>query len=176
MKKRNHQSWTWILFFLYMGLSIIDVRFGILGYLCMASPILFALFGKKKKHCSSYCPRASFLRNFLGKISLKNTLPKPLRTNIFRWILFSYMMGMFAFSLFQAWGDFTLIATAMLRMMVISSVMSVLMGFFYKERSWCAVCPMGFAAKLIGNGIVPPKNRSKELKKTAVERKKRKAS
>jgi hypothetical protein len=161
VNKKSHLSWTWVLFLLYMVMSIIDVRLGILGFICMFSPILFALFGKKKKHCGSYCPRASFLKNFMGRVSLKHTLPKPLRSNTFRWILFSLMMGMFIFSLSRTGGDLTKIAQVMFRMIAVSSVISLTMGFFYKERSWCTVCPMGFTAKLIGNGIVHPAKKEK---------------
>ncbi|MDC7224395.1 MAG: hypothetical protein PQJ60_11695 [Spirochaetales bacterium] len=168
MKKKSHLSWTWVLFLLYLGLSLIDMRLGLLGFLCMFSPLLFAFFGKKKKHCNSYCPRASFLKNFMGRVSLKHTLPKPLRTNTFRWILLSVMMGMFVFSLIRTGGDPKKIAFVMFRMIAVSSVLSLLMGFFYKERSWCTVCPMGFSAKLIGNGVVPSKEKGAEEEKKKV--------
>ncbi len=161
MKKRNILSWSWILFVLFMGLSLVDIRFGLLGFICMMSPVLFALAGKKKKHCSSLCPRASLLKNLLGRVSLKNTLPRPLRSDKFRWALFAFMMGMFAFSLSRSGGELDKIAFAMFRMIAVSSVISVLMGFFYKERSWCTVCPMGFSAKLIGNGIVPSRGKKR---------------
>ncbi|MDC7219661.1 MAG: hypothetical protein PQJ59_06955 [Spirochaetales bacterium] len=166
MKKKSHLSWTWVLYFMFMGLSILDIRFGLLGFACMFSPLLFAFFGKKKKHCSTYCPRASFLKNFLGKVSLKHTLPKPLRSNGFRNILLGLMMGMFIFSLIRTGGDISKIAAVMFRMIVVSSVMSLLMGFFYKERSWCTVCPMGYAAKLMGDGVVPLGSKEDKNKQT----------
>ena len=155
MKKHNILSWSWIFFILYMGLSLIDTRFGLLGFICMLSPLVLALAGKKKKHCNSFCPRASLLKNFLGRISLKNTLPRPLRSDKFRWALLAFMLGMFAFSLYRTGGDWNKIALVMFRMIAVSSAVSLLMGFFYKERSWCTVCPMGVSAKMIGKGLAP---------------------
>lgn len=130
-------------------LSIIDIRFGILGLACMGVPLYLALSGRGKIHCSKYCPRGSLLGTFLKNISLQNNLPKFLRTKTIKNIMLIWMVGMFSISLYMAGGDLIKTGYAIFRMMLISSLMGVILGILFKPRSWCQVCPMGYATGLI---------------------------
>ena len=149
MKKNSPQKWTWIFMVSLFVVGIIDIRFGILGFLCMLAPLYQVLRGKGKQHCRKYCPRGSFLGIFLEKISLNQSLPKWINHKRFKVGVLSWMMVAFAFSLYQAGLDFNNVAAAIFRLLLISSMISILFGVIFKPRSWCQVCPMGYGTGLI---------------------------
>lgn len=150
--KRTPKSllgWSWIGILLFFALSFVDIRFALLGFLCMAAPITFALLGKGKVHCSHYCPRGSFFGRFLKSISLNHTLPRFMCTKAFKNGLLAFMAGAFAFCLYRMGFGYDRIAATLLRMMLVSFAAGTIMGIYYMPRSWCKVCPMGHAAGLI---------------------------
>ncbi len=148
-RKKSQQHWTWILIITFFVLGILDTRFGILGVVCMGAPILHALRGEGKIHCSKYCPRGSFLGRFLEKISMNRQLPAYMRTKKAKHILLIVMLTVFSISLYHTGFVFEKMAFAFLRFMGISFVVGILMGIFFKPRSWCLVCPMGHGSGLI---------------------------
>lgn len=148
---KSHMKWSWILMVLFFVLSILDIRFGILGLVCMAVPIYHAIKGRGKIHCSHYCPRGSLLGNFIKNISFQNNLPKSLRGKTAKNTLLILMMTFFSISLFHAGLNFQRIAFAVFRLMLASSILAVIMGIIFKPRAWCQVCPMGYSTGLIRN-------------------------
>ncbi|SKC84961.1 4Fe-4S binding protein [Maledivibacter halophilus] len=149
IKKKSHMKWSWIFMVLFIVLSIIDIRFGVLGFICMTVPMYHAIKGRGKIHCSHYCPRGSLLGNFLKNVSLQNNLPKNLRGKTVKNILLILMMTMFSISLIHAGPSFNRIAFAVFRLMMASLALGVIMGVIFKPRTWCQVCPMGYATGLI---------------------------
>ncbi|MCT4605011.1 MAG: 4Fe-4S ferredoxin [Marinisporobacter sp.] len=150
--KKSHQSWSWILMVIFITLSIVDIRFGLLGFICMGAPIYHALRGEGKIHCSKYCPRGSILGKFLQLVSFNNQLPKAFRGRKAKNILLSIMMIMFTISLYHAFHQPNVIkavAFAVFRLMMVSFVLGIIMGVIFKPRSWCQVCPMGHGTALI---------------------------
>jgi polyferredoxin len=148
---------------LFIVLSIADIRFGVLGFICMTVPMYHAIKGRGKVHCSHYCPRGSLLGNFLKNISLQNNLPKKLRGKSVKNVLLVLMMTMFSISLIHAGPNFSKVAFAVFRLMMASLALGIVMGVIFKPRSWCQVCPMGYATGLIRNA----KNKKENNKKVA---------
>ena len=148
-RKKSQQHWTWIVIITFFVLGILDTRFGILGVVCMGAPIIHALKGDGKIHCSKYCPRGSFLGKFMGKLSMNRQLPPYMRTKKAKHILLMSMLIVFSFSMYHTDFVFNKMAFAFLRFMGISFIIGILMGVFFKPRSWCIVCPMGHGAGLI---------------------------
>ncbi len=153
MRKKSYQKWSWIFMILFIGLSIIDIRFGLLGFICMGVPIYHALRGRGKIHCSHYCPRGSLLGNFLKNISLQNNLPKWVKIKTAKKVLLIWMMVMFTISLINAGPNINRIALAIFRLMTSSLALGVIMGIIFKPRTWCQVCPMGYGTELITKKI-----------------------
>lgn len=153
MRKKSYQKWSWIFMILFIGLSIIDIRFGLLGFICMTVPIYHALRGRGKIHCSHYCPRGSLLGNFLKNISLQNNLPKWVKIKTAKKVLLTWMMVMFTISLINAGSNINRIALAIFRIMTSSLALGVIMGIIFKPRTWCQVCPMGYGTELITKKI-----------------------
>lgn len=151
--RKSHMSWSWIIIITFFILGILDIRFGILGVFCMGVPLFHALRGRGKLHCQKYCPRGSFLGKFLAKISLGHTLPSWLRTKKAKNILLIIMVSVFSltmtFAIITHGFHFMVIAKVFYRFMLMSFIVGVVLGIFFKPRSWCQVCPMGHGSGLI---------------------------
>ncbi|WZL80903.1 4Fe-4S binding protein [Vallitaleaceae bacterium 9-2] len=148
-RKKSQQHWTWIIIITFFVLGILDTRFGILGIVCMGVPIIHALKGDGKIHCSKYCPRGSFLGKFLDKISMHKQLPGYMRTKKAKHVLLIIMLTMLSIAMYHTGFVFEKMAFAFLRFMGMSFAVGIIMGVFFKPRSWCVVCPMGHASGLI---------------------------
>ncbi len=145
----SYMKWSWIFFLSFMGLGVIDIRFAALGLICMISPILFSSTGKGKKHCSSYCPRGSFLGKFLDKFSIGHNVPSFMKSKSLKNGILIFMLSVFSFSLYK--GGFTLsnIGFTVFRLVFVTTIIGIFLGIFYKPRIWCTICPMGHASHLI---------------------------
>lgn len=155
-RPKSQQGWTWSLMVIFIALSILDYRFGILGIACMAAPMFQALRGRGKIHCSHYCPRGSLLGKFIKNISLGNDLPKWAKSKRAKNILLIFMITMFLISMYHANSlGFNLLKTgfALFRFMMASLIVGIAMGIIFKPRSWCQVCPMGHGTALIDKAM-----------------------
>lgn len=152
-KIKSHQGWSYIIIIAFFILGIINIRFGILGIVCMGAPLYHAFKGRGKIHCSKYCPRGSFLGKFLSKLSLGHTLPKWLRTKKAKTIILLIMMTVFSsvltFAIISHGFHFVVISKVFYRFMLMSFIVGIVTGIIYKPRSWCQICPMGHGSELI---------------------------
>lgn len=150
---KNHMHWAWSLMVLFLVLGIADSRFGILGFLCMLAPMTHALLGRGKIHCRSYCPRGSLLGKWLPHFSFQRDLPRFMTQKWFKLTLLTLMVGVFSFSLYHANWEFHKVAFRVFRFMVMSLGVGIVLGIFFKPRSWCVVCPMGTATGMIASRV-----------------------
>lgn len=148
-KKKSHMTWSWIIMIVFLALSVLDLRFGLGAVLCMTIPMIHALRGHGKIHCSHYCPRGSLFGKFLQRISLRNSLPSFMRTTTFKNALLSLMVIMLTISLSHNHDSIQAIGMALFRFMAASLAVGLMLGIFYQPRSWCQVCPMGHATSII---------------------------
>ncbi|QUI25163.1 4Fe-4S ferredoxin [Vallitalea pronyensis] len=170
--RKSHMGWSYIIIITFFILGIIDLRFGILGTVCMGAPIYHALRGRGKVHCSKYCPRGSFLGKFLAKISLGHTLPKWLRTKKAKNIILAIMLTVFTsvltYAIVSHGFHFSVIAKVFYRFMLSSFIVGVVIGVVFKPRSWCQICPMGHGSGLIKQAQ-DKKNKEQALKLKGVK-------
>lgn len=137
------QDWSFILMIVFFVLSFIDRRFGILGLVCLAVPIVLSLLGYGRTHCSHICPRGSFLSKVVGRISLKNKLPKLFRSDVVKYgLLVFFFMCMFG-NVLRFFPDWIAMANGMFQIMVGSLFVGIVFGFIFQPRSWCTFCPIG---------------------------------
>lgn len=164
-KPKSHMEWSWVILIGFLLVSIIDARFGILGVICIATPLYHAFRGRGKVHCSHYCPRGSLLGKMLARISLQNNMPAWLRGKTAKNALLSLMLIMFGISLYHAGFNYVKISFAIFRLMSASLVLGIVMGVIFKPRSWCQVCPMGYGTGIIKNykDIQDMKNKSVDI-------------
>lgn len=150
-KKKSHMAWSWIIMIVFLALSVLDLRFGLGAILCMTVPMIHALRGHGKIHCSHYCPRGSLFGKFLQRVSMRNSLPVFMRTTMFKNALLSLMVIMLTLSLSHNHDSIQAIGMALFRFMAASLAVGLMLGLFYQPRSWCQVCPMGHATSIIAN-------------------------
>ena len=150
-KKKSHMAWSWVIMIVFLALSVLDLRFGLGAVFCMTIPMIHALRGHGKIHCSHYCPRGSLFGKFLQRVSMRNSLPAFMRSNTFKNALLSLMVIMLTLSLAHNHESIQAIGMALFRFMAASLAVGLLLGVFYQPRSWCQVCPMGHATSLIAN-------------------------
>ena len=97
----------------------------------------------------------------LESVSMKKQLPKFMATKKFKNGLLSFMLIIFSFSMYHAGWNFKNISFAMFRFMSMSLAIGIVMGIFFKPRSWCVVCPMGHGTVLLDRHIIKPMNEKK---------------
>ena len=148
--KKKFIDWSWIFLVIFFVLSIIDFRFGVAAVICMVTPIYFAIIGEGRKGCNSYCPRGSFLSK-LKYISLRKSAPKWILSEKFKVMVLTFMFSAFGIGLYFSGGDLLKIGLVFLRLVAISTIFSFILGILYKERTWCAICPMGNIAGKISS-------------------------
>jgi polyferredoxin len=144
-KRKQHQDWTWTLIIVFFLLSIANIYFSLLAIGCMVKPVYHAVRGRGKLHCSHYCPRGSFLGEFLKNLSLGLKIPAWFRKEKTKQIILGLMLSMTLLMLFKSRGNVLLISEGFLRMMMTSFILAVLTGIIFKPRTWCQICPMGHA-------------------------------
>ena len=158
---KSHMKWSWIIIVAFFILSTLNIRFGILGILCMTMPLIHALRGRGKVHCIKYCPRGSFLGRFLKKISFNRSLPKFAKTKLFKNILLLVMISVLSYALYHTQGNLLKLSHAFYRFMGISFIVGITIGIIFSPRSWCVVCPMGHATTLIKDIQIAPLSKQK---------------
>ncbi len=149
MARKSHMEWSWIIMIGFLVMSVWDVRFGLGAVLCMTLPMIHALRGHGKVHCSHYCPRGSLFGRFLSRLSLRNTLPGFMRKKAFKNGLLGLMVLMLSVSLYHHHESVYSVGMALFRFMAASLAVGLIIGVVYQPRSWCQICPMGHATGLI---------------------------
>ena len=147
LKLKVQTHWSWILLLAYFGLSIIDIRLGILGFLCMLAPIFQGIRGRGRVHCSHYCPRGSFFDRFIPQLGKKRYLPAKVRSSRSKYIILGVMVTSFTFSILRSGGTLEGLGMGLLRMMASSLIAGTILGMFYIPRAWCQICPMKTATR-----------------------------
>ena len=117
----------------------------ILGYLVLAmmAVLLTMSFFKGRYWCSNLCPRGAFLDLAISKVSRNKPLPKIFIKNWFRWLVFFIFIGFLIWRLLDMGADLIFIGMVFVGMCILTTVISVILGFITKHRGWCAICPMG---------------------------------
>ena len=146
MKTIHEWSWTALVSFCIVGLFFPSI--GVAAIACMLAPVLVSFF-KGRLWCGNFCPRGSFNDVLLAKISKKYNSPTFLKKQWFRFLFLGVLMGMFAIQLINAWGSLEAVGAVFVRMIIITTLLTVILGTIFNQRTWCTICPMGTMASLV---------------------------
>ncbi len=147
MKKRSRQQ-----IFTSIALPLVVVGgwfYPMLGFfllLCMVGSLAIA-WKNGRKWCDWSCPRGSFYDIFLKKISRRRTVPDLIRKTWFRSVVLGGLITALGTQLYFAWPDIEAVGMAFVRVLTITTTGGIVLGFFYQERAWCHICPMGTLGK-----------------------------
>lgn len=157
MVKEFYKKYGYLIFLTFLVLSLFDMRFAIIAIICMVAPIVVATSGKGRYWCGNYCPRGNFYENVVARVSPKKKAPKFLKSKLFRTFMVFFIIFNFSMGLYKNWGSLYGIGFVFYKIIVITSVIGIILGIFYNQRTWCNFCPMGtlsaLAAKIRGRKI-----------------------
>lgn len=147
VKKFIHE-WIWVILLIFCVGGLLYPAIGIAAIVCMLAPVVVAFF-RGRAWCGSFCPRGSFSDSILTKISVGKYIPKVLKTAGFRVLFLVLLMGAFGIQLTFAWGDTIKTGTVFVRMILITTLLTLILGVVFKPRTWCTFCPMGTMASYV---------------------------
>ncbi|KAF1085127.1 putative electron transport protein YccM [Sporotomaculum syntrophicum] len=148
LRRVNLQAYTWVVLPL---VAIGGWFYPLLGFLllgCMLGAVGVSFF-RGRNWCDWMCPRGAFLDLFLGPISRKITIPsffKQAAVRIFMLLLIFTVLGV---QFYLAWGDLQAMGLALVRVLTVTTVAGILLGWSIHPRTWCHICPMGTVAHWI---------------------------
>lgn len=147
IKQVIHQ-WAWVLLVAFCFIGLIYPIIGALALICMLAPAVVAFF-KGRMWCGNFCPRGSFNDIILAKFSAKGKMPTFLSRTWFRVAFLIGLMTAFAVQLVLAWGNPSAVGRVFVRMILITTLLTIILGLIYKPRTWCTFCPMGTLAYFV---------------------------
>ncbi|WP_010245021.1 4Fe-4S binding protein [Acetivibrio cellulolyticus] len=141
-------NWAWLMLVIYCVVGMFYPLIGTAALICMLAPSIVAVF-KGRMWCGNFCPRGSFNDRILSKFSLRNKVPGLLKATWFRLTFLILLMGAFAIQIVFAWGNIYEVSFVFVRMIIITTVITIILGVSYNQRTWCMICPMGTMAHYI---------------------------
>lgn len=160
MNKFIHKwSWTILLVFCIAGIFVPAV--GVVAIICMLAPVIMSFF-KGRYWCGNFCPRGSMNDMLVSKISRRLRIPELLKRKWFKLLFLCLLLGGFAIQIFVAWGNINAVGMVFVRMIIITTVLTIILGTIYNQRTWCTICPMGTLASYAA-GIKKIKHRIKHV-------------
>lgn len=165
MAMNSAKQYLWLVLIAFCIAGLIYPPIGVFALVCMLAPVVTGPF-MGRKWCNSFCPRGSFNDVILKKVTLKKGIPGVLKTTTFKVIFLIILMSFFAVQLTFAWGDWAAVGAVFVRMVLITTIIDIMLGIYYHQRTWCAFCPMG----TMGGWAFKLKNRIKKgmMKRDAV--------
>ncbi len=149
IRKYVHKwAWTVLLTFCIVGLFYPSI--GIAAIVCMLAPVVVSVF-KGRYWCGNFCPRGSFNDILVSKISKGMKVPVILRDKWFKLSFLVLLMSGFAIQIYFAWGSVISVGSVFVRMIIITTLLSIVLGTFFNHRTWCTICPMGTMANYVSS-------------------------
>ena len=124
----------------------------LLGYLMVAMMAFFLAlsFFKSRYWCWNLCPRGAFLDIVMSKLSRNKPFPIIFVNQWFRLAVFILLMGVLLARLIRSGGNLIIIGSIFVGICLVTTVIAIILAVFTRQRSWCAICPMGFLQEKIG--------------------------
>ncbi len=116
-----------------------------IGFTVLGLITIFMIIASQRGrfYCGWLCPMGAFHERILAKFSFKRPIPSLFKTSWFRWTLFTLMMGFMTSRLIVNWGDAIGTGGVFRTMWIVSMTLAIGLGFYFKPRVWCTICPMG---------------------------------
>lgn len=148
MLKEFIHNWSWVILFAFCIAGLFFPAVGVVAIICMLAPVIVSFF-KGRFWCGNFCPRGSMNDIIISKISKKTRIPELLKNQWFKLMILVLLMGGFAIQIYFAWGNIDAVGTVFVRMILITTVISIILGTVYNQRTWCTICPMGTMASYV---------------------------
>ncbi|ACL75012.1 4Fe-4S binding protein [Ruminiclostridium cellulolyticum] len=141
-------KWAWLLLIFFCIVGLVYPKAGIAAIICMLAPVAVSFF-RGRMWCGNFCPRGSMNDILISKISRNKKIPRIMKNMWFRLIFLVVLMGAFTVQFSFAWGDMVQVGQVFVRMILITTGLTIVLGVIFSHRAWCVICPMGTMASLI---------------------------
>lgn len=144
------KKYSYVVLFAFLILSLFDFRISLIVIICMLGPVILSIF-RGRFWCGNICPRGNFYDNIVSEFSNNKPVPKFLKSTFFRILVIIFMFTMFGLGIKNNWGSPLGIGMVFYRMILMTTIVGVILSFFYNNRTWCNFCPMGSIASFISS-------------------------
>ncbi|MFC1523210.1 4Fe-4S binding protein [Thermodesulfobacteriota bacterium] len=153
-KKGNikRQKMQWILLWIVVITIGLGWKYPLLGYsvpVVMITGMVVSIF-RGRYVCGNLCPRGSFLDRIISQFSPMKEIPGFFRGMVFRWVVFSLLMGFMLYRGLQSPTDIANWGHVFWTMCVVTTLLAIFLATFINARSWCAFCPIGTVQNVFG--------------------------
>ena len=145
----------WLLL-VFLGVGVFYPAIGVIALICMLAPVLVSFY-KGRFWCGNFCPRGSFYDHVLAKISPQKPIPPVFRSNTLRIFMVIFIMVVFTVQMYAAWGNLPAMGAVFVRLILITTIVGIVLGMVYHQRTWCSFCPMGTLASWVSSMKKPMK-------------------
>ncbi|WP_408956362.1 4Fe-4S binding protein [Natroniella sp. ANB-PHB2] len=153
-------SWILLIFFLLFGR--VNLLLGNLVIVCMLAPLVTSTITGKRIWCGFFCPRGSLYDNLIEKISFQRKIPSIFKKTYFKIGFLGLLIGNLLIAIYLVAGDWEQSGLIFYRLILATTLIGVFLGLIFKERIWCAFCPMGLLsnffiklkAKILGDYLI----------------------
>jgi ferredoxin-type protein NapH len=153
MKSRWQPYLFWILL-AFLAIGLVYPAIGVIALVCMLAPVVIAPF-RGRFWCGNYCPRGSFWDNVIAVVSPKKPIPPFFRSRFLRVTMLIIIMTVFTVQTYYAWGDLAAMGRVFINLILITTIVGIILGGIYHQRTWCAFCPMGTLARWFSGKAKP---------------------
>lgn len=100
--------------------------------------------------CGNICPRGSFYDTYFRFFGGTRPVPPLLTSMHFRWVILAILMSLMALQIAQNPSDPLHWGLVFWLVCVVTTAVGVVLGLYYRPRTWCTFCPVGTMAHAIG--------------------------
>lgn len=152
MAKRHR--WQWGSSLLTLVVLSAGWKFPVLGFLVPVAMIGGGISGPLagRWFCGNICPRAGLLERMLLVISQGKAMPSWAKSMPVRIAFLLFLLVMLGSNVSQDPYNWRQWGYAFWLVCLVTSIIGVVMAYFWHPRSWCHVCPMGTGQNWLGGG------------------------
>jgi polyferredoxin len=105
--------------------------------------------------CDWLCLRGSFLDAWLEKISPGRKIPPVFRGTPLRLGVMTLLMTVLTVQIVRLWPDPWAIGGFFVILLTVTTVVGVVLGLIFHQRTWCHICPIGTMSSWVGKNRRP---------------------
>jgi len=100
--------------------------------------------------CGNLCPRGAFYDRILAPVARRRSIPRWVRSALFRWLLFLGLMGFMVYRVSLNPADPLHWGRVFWMMCLVTTAIGIPLALLVHPRMWCSVCPIGTVQAALG--------------------------
>lgn len=102
-KVKHWYDYLWLVELLYFALGFYNILFAWLGLIFFATPLIISIVTGGKTYCNRYCGRGQLFERLGNHLSMKNDVPKLIKSGWFRYGFLLFFLAMFGNMLYTTY-------------------------------------------------------------------------